>query len=352
MKKIPEFHDTRSGGNDAVRKMPVALTVEAVIVTARRTACLERCLDHLARQQDVLITVVVNGYDTATVAMLDAKARAGAALRQIVLDQEVPKNAARNAGLSSATGDIVYFLDDDAFPSDGVVGLLQKIFGEAPDIQVIGGPNVTPEGSSFLPRLFGHLLSSPFVSWRMHRRYAPDGLHADCDDRSLILCNLAIRRSVLAAEKISFDARLDYNEENLMLQHLRRRGYRMLYHPALLVYHARRSGVGGFARQVFKSGEGRGVMTLLLPSSFSPVHALPSLFVGYCVMLLFVRSVWFALPLGIYGLASAVNAVALMIRHKENPVSFIPLMLLPFVAHGAYGTGFVYGLWKRMKPRR
>src|SRR5262249_29222198 len=54
-------------------------------------------------------------------------------------------SGARNAGLAAATGEIVAYLDDDAWPDPHWLTYLAVTFGRKPYVGV-GGPNIPPAG--------------------------------------------------------------------------------------------------------------------------------------------------------------------------------------------------------------
>jgi glycosyltransferase involved in cell wall biosynthesis len=329
-------------------------TIDVVIVTAGRRSHLQDCLRSVLGWQDVRVIVVVNGYDGETVLLLEALARENRRFTYAVCEKKVPKSRARNTGLSMASADIVYFLDDDAVAAGDNAAIVRQKFADHPGIDVVGGPNLTPAASTFFQRVSGYALSSPLVSWKMQQRYTVRDEDRLVDDQSLILCNLAIRRDVLVKEKVCFDEQLEYNEENLLLQRLKRRGHRMLYSPELVVYHARRKNMVAYARQVFKSGEGRAVMTILFPQSFSPVYAFPSLFLIYLICFAAVRSSLYSAPLFVYAGASLINALCIVIKNRARLSALLLLFIFPLLSHCFYGTGFVYGIgrmlvWKRLR---
>lgn len=317
--------------------------IDVVIITTRRKSLLEECLQSVLGWRNVRVIVVVNGYDRDTVELLERRARDTDNLSYTVIEKKVPKSRARNTGLAMATAAIVYFLDDDTRAAGDNAAVLRKKFAQNPAVAAVGGPNITPASSSRFQRVAGYALSSLLVAWKMRQRYiATDGDHFS-DDRSLMLCNLALRRDILEKEGIAFDERLEYNEENLLLQRLRHHGHSLLYTPELVVSHERRCTLFSYARQVFKSGEGRAVMTLILPDSFSAAYAVPSLFVAYLLGFAVIRSPLYALPLAVYAVISLLNALYIMVRHRECPCTLFLLLLMPLVSHLAYGIGFIRG---------
>ncbi|HEY6417396.1 MAG TPA: glycosyltransferase, partial [Candidatus Binataceae bacterium] len=257
----------------------------------------------------------------------------------IELDQRSPAEA-RNAALAQARGEIIYFLDDDVTIAPDLFSRALRIFAERPGLDVLGGPNLTPLTSAPLERCVGQVLASPFGSASVSDRYRSRGRLRAADDRSLILCNLAIRRSAIAGRESAFRGHLVCNEENVLLGQLALERRTMLHDPELVVYHTRRGTVGGFARQIFRYGRGRCQNTMLMPSSLSPVFLIPMLFVFYLLSLPIVRSPWYLVPLAVYAATLCIFAVAEALRARSPRSVSVFLILFP-TCHFAYAGGFL-----------
>ncbi|MCB4791185.1 MAG: glycosyltransferase [Elusimicrobia bacterium] len=311
-------------------------------LVTHRIEKLKACLGRIANN-DILI--VVNGYDKEIVDYLSEFKTDK--LSYIVIENKIGKSKARNIGIEKSQADIIYFLDDDVFFEKDNIKILEDKYEKYPDVKIIGGPNLTPVNSSYFQRISGYIFESPFTAWKMGNRYkikTPGDVY--CDDKKLILCNLAIKKEVFDKENICFDERLYYNEENLLLEKLKEKGYKMLYSPELTVYHYRREDTFGFAKQIFASGKGRAIMTFIMPKTLSLYHIIPSLFLIYIVSLIF-SPVW-PVPVYVYIIANLSNSIWVTIKNRENIFSFITVFILSFIAHISYGFGFLNGLaWKK-----
>jgi glycosyltransferase involved in cell wall biosynthesis len=334
-----------------------ALSLSIVIPTHGRLASLQKCLASIFASelpQKTELLVACNGSDPATEDFLRGLSASDPRVHLMELERCSPADA-RNAALGKAQGEIVYFLDDDVTIAPDLFSRALNTFTLRPEVDVIGGPNLTPLDSTSFERCAGYVLASPFGSAHVCDRYRSTGLLRRTDDRALILCNLAIRGRALASRHPVFGGELVCNEENLLLGLLERENRVMLHDPALIVYHTRRGTLSGFFQQIFRYGRGRWQNTQHLPESLSPIFMVPVFFLIYLLSLTFVRAWWWMLPLAIYLAMVAIFAALEAIRNK-TPRHF-PLMMVLFPGcHLAYAGGFVSQLGisvlDAMKSRR
>ncbi|MBI3298079.1 MAG: glycosyltransferase [Elusimicrobia bacterium] len=313
----------------------------SVVILGTRRAALRRCLDSLAAAGEPApaeVIVVLNGTWDVTPADLEPYRRSLAPT--VLAMPAAPLGRARNAALRLARGEILFFLDDDARVPPGFFASLADKVRAYPDAAVLGGPNLTPEDSGRFQRWAGGVLASAVGAGPMRRRYAGFARDVWTDDSALMLCNLAVRRSVLVEERLAFPEDLDRNEENLLLERLRRRGRAALHSPALAVRHDRRAGPRAFLRQCALSGLGRGQMTRSLPASLRPVHAAPA-----AMAVAFAASAVWAPGLAVLlsgGYAAAVLASGWTsggaVLDRAGVAALTP------AAHLAYAAGFLAGL--------
>jgi glycosyltransferase involved in cell wall biosynthesis/exo-beta-1,3-glucanase (GH17 family) len=145
--------------------------------------------------------------------------------------------AARNAAIHAATGDLIAYLDSDAYPTPEwpyylALGL------DAPDVGGVGGPNVAP-------------LDDPIGARQV--ACAPGGpVHVLLtDDRAEHVpgCNMAFWRKVLI-DAGGFDPIYTAAGDDVdVCWKVLDRGWKIAFHPAALVWHHRRSGWRAYLRQ-------------------------------------------------------------------------------------------------------
>jgi GT2 family glycosyltransferase len=255
------------------------------------------------------------------------------------------KSGMRNYGISKAAGEIIYFVDDDIVVKEDFLEKIIKKFRQYPEIDIIGGPNLTPPSSSILEKAQGYILSSFWGSLNMSRRYKLSDNDYLTDQTSLILCNMGFRKKIFDNEKLLFDVRLDYNEENDLLKKMEDKGYKMLFSPEIITYHFRRPDIPSYCKQVLSSGIGRGRSIRIDSINFSFVYILPLLLVIYIVFLPFFinQRLFIAVPLIVYLIINFITAVFFFVRERKFII--LPLcFLLFFMGHFCYGAGLIKGL--------
>ena len=156
------------------------------------------------------------------------------------------KAAARNAGANRARGTFLAFTDDDCMPK---VDWLQKLaarFVKTPD-DVIGGRtlNALPDNP--------YSTASQILIDYLYTYYNPTFNRA-CFLTSNNLAVPAARFRALGGFDTSFP--LAAAEDRDFCDRWRHRGYRMIYAPEVLVYHAHTLTLRTFVRQHFRYGRG------------------------------------------------------------------------------------------------
>ena len=315
--------------------------VSVCIVSGRRGALLRACLVSLQAQEDAppFELLVCADADSGVASMVKEYFPEA----DIVHVSKTLPGAARNELIPRANGEILFFLDDDIIAPPRLLRRLVELMHGHPEVGVFGGPNVTPPGSSRFQVVQGAVLASAIGAGPVRRRYGDHPL-GQADERSFILCNLAVRREAM----VPFDSDLVCAEENAVLLELKRRNLGMLYDPDLAVYHERRGSAGGFVRQMFKYGRGRGqVMARRRDGIRLSYLAAPALVV-YTVLapLLAFFSLWALVPLGVYAFFVLTGAVAVSARLRR--VTAFPLAVMLIVSlHYCYGAGILAGVFRR-----
>ncbi|GAA4402933.1 hypothetical protein GCM10023187_18530 [Nibrella viscosa] len=150
---------------------------------------------------------------------------------------------ARNTGLEAATGDIVAYIDDDAYPDPHWLHYLAYSYLNTKHAGM-GGPNLLPEHD-------GPIATSVF--------HAPGGpvhvLTTDEIAEHIPGCNMSFRREVLL-EIGGFDPIYRAAGDDVdVCWRVQQKGYTIGYHPSATVWHHRRNSLQAYWKQ--QQGYGR-----------------------------------------------------------------------------------------------
>ncbi len=161
--------------------------------------------------------------------------------------------AKRDLAGGLAAGDILAFLDDDAYPDAGWLEAALPHF-EDPTVAAVGGPGVTPPSNDHRQRASGWILSSPMGTGWYTYRFRP-GKARDVDDFPSM--NLLVRKADFEAVG-GFKSRYWPGEDSELCRKLGELGKRIVYEPRALVYHHRRPVFRGHLVQQARYGLHRG----------------------------------------------------------------------------------------------
>lgn len=266
----------------------------------------------------------------------------------------------RNRALREATGEIIYFLDDDARPAPGSLRRAVQHFQNDPKVQMVGGPNLCPADAPFLEQVFAVVLASWIAFGPSRARYDRVGVARPSGEKELILCNLLARRATML-EVGGFDEALYPNEENALMDEVQKRGGILLYDPDVLAERRPRSTLRAFCKMLMTYGRGRAEQFRLHPTPGSAMNFVPPLFVLYCLTLPLL--VWMASSLGSELLLLLVNAPGmiywpvlllqtLVSMPRFGVIRSMAAFPLLFASHFFYGIGFWRGLFTRVEQTK
>lgn len=255
----------------------------------------------------------------------------------------------RDLALKYATGEILAFLDDDAYPKRNWLKRSMPHF-DNPEIAAVGGPAITPAEDDLLQKISGAVFESFLGGSSTRNRYLSVGRRARAvDDWPSV--NLLVRKTVF--NKVGgFSCSYYPGEDTKLCLDIIKLGLKIVYEPKAVVYHHRRSSLLRHFKQIGDYAIHRGFFAKSYPeTSFRAVYFVPLLFDLYLILLavLLVKAgrspftIFFAIPLALYfwGLIFDSVIVALRWRSPLIGISVAPMVLL---THIWYGLKFVQGL--------
>ena len=251
----------------------------------------------------------------------------------------------RDSSAEQATGEILAFLDDDAYPEPDWLDRLVPHFAD-PRVCAVGGPQITPPSDGFWGQVSGATFLSP-LNGAAARRYHRFEQVFQVDDWPSV--NLLVRKADFLAVG-GFDSAFWPGEDTKLCADLVATGKTILCDGQAPVFHHRRAGFYRHMRQVGNYGEHRGYFAKVYPStSRKPAYFAPSaflLFVLFGWLALFLPSPWpqlFGLGWALYAGALGVHVFGVWQKSRNLLVS---VSTLPFMVgvHLVYGFRFLKGL--------
>lgn len=257
----------------------------------------------------------------------------------------------RDLAIRHAHGDILAFLDDDAYPRHDWLKNAVRHF-EDNSVGAVGGPAVTPHSDNKLQKASGAVFSSRLTSSSYVYRYLPEGPR-DVDDFPTV--NLFVRRNVFEALG-GFDTTYWPGEDTKLCMDITKKlGLRIVYDPEALVYHHRRPLFLPHLRQVSRYAFQRGYFVKAFPAtSRKPGYFIPSIFLFFLIAGAFISvlSETILLAYGgavsIYLLALAAASVTAMFSHRNMTVGIMTFIGI-FLTHITYGYHFMKGLLSKKR---
>lgn len=257
----------------------------------------------------------------------------------------------RNIGAIAAVGDILAFLDDDAYPDADWLIHASQIFSNY-DIYALGAPAVTPLDAAFFEKISGRVLESFLTSAGTVYRHVPRTRRLINDYPTV---NLFVRKRAFL-EIGGFSTEFWPGEDTkLCLDLVKKFGKRFLYDPKPIVYHHRRDTFLGHFKQISRFGQHRGQFAKIFPeTSRLPSYFVPSFFVlgvilGPLISFFFpmLWQLYFGVLLVYFWLLLIEGAIA---SKKERDFSVLVYVVVGiFLTHLVYGVNFIIGYLKRPK---
>ena len=164
---------------------------------------------------------------------------------------------ARNVGLEASDGEIVAYLDDDAYPDPHWLHYLGLTFLHGEHVAV-GGPNIPPLGDSFIANAVAHSPGGP-----------AHVLLSDEKAEHIPGCNMAFRKEALQAIG-GFDAQFRVAGDDVdVCWRLQDRGWTIGFSPAAVVWHHRRNSVRTYLKQQAGYGKAEALLEKKWPQRYN-----------------------------------------------------------------------------------
>ena len=258
----------------------------------------------------------------------------------------------RDQGVRESTGDILAFIDDDAYPDKMWLKSAARVFADS-EITAVGGPGVTPPEDSFLAQASGWI-SASYLGGGMHRyRFVPCRARWVDDYPSM---NFLVRRSAFEAAG-GFSTHFYPGEDTKLCLALINNGGKIRYDPEVLVYHHRRNLFIPHLRQIGQYGLHRGHFARIYPGTSRRLnYVLPSIWllclVSGPLIAIALHPLWGPYKVGVfaYGIFLALSGAEIVGRSRNLLMGIVGTLGI-FLTHAVYGAAFIRGYSVRRLER-
>lgn len=258
----------------------------------------------------------------------------------------------RDIGASKSQGQLLAFIDDDAYPTKTWLAKATTIF-EKKGVAAVCGPGILPVRTGFWEKVFDEVLKTWFGSGGYSYRFIPQsGRYVD-DYPSM---NFLIKREVFF-KLGGFNSDFWPGEDSKLCEDLvYTLGEKIIYDPKVVIFHHRRDNLPGYLKQHGQYGFHRGAFFAHGDRNSRRLsYLVPTLFFLYlsAVLLLLL-----ALPSKLHSLYSApysifipliiyiVGLLTISISAFKNTKSLkiaVSSAIVIFLMHLVYGIKFIHG---------
>jgi GT2 family glycosyltransferase len=245
--------------SDAYTRLPIAEPVisprvSVVVCCHNEERTLGQCLAGLEElvYPDYEVIVVDDGSTDGTAAV--AEQFEGV---RLVSTENRGLAAARNLGLELATGEIVAYIDGDAWPDPHWLTYLVAAFQDSDHVG-IGGPNLPPMNAGPVEQCVANAPGGP-----------THVLVSDGEAEHIPGCNMAFKKDALEAIG-GFDPQFRAAGDDVdICWQLRARGWTLGFDATAVVWHRRRHTVRGFCRQQIGYGKAEALLERKWPEKYN-----------------------------------------------------------------------------------
>ncbi|MEW6039944.1 MAG: glycosyltransferase [Elusimicrobiota bacterium] len=285
-------------------------------------------------------------------------------IEQIIVEGNQPSKQ-RNEGAKTASGEILFFFDNDCEISPQLFSEVLKHF-ENPQTTAVAGVSIVKRDAPPMVRASNYVFSSLFGGFTIRFKHQQAGEARPATDKHFIMCNVAIRKDIFLKEG-GLNEEIYPGEEDQFFKLLYKKGYSLIYEPQSVVYRQSRSTLKEFIKSIFIYGRAKIDQGF---KNFSPVDILffvPALFVVYLlfVFYLLLRDMacqskaisstllpfylstslpFYIIPLLLYVLIDLSVSILVTLRKKDTAA--LRLIYLFPLMHISGGLGEIWGLIK------
>ncbi|OGK17783.1 hypothetical protein A2866_05465 [Candidatus Roizmanbacteria bacterium RIFCSPHIGHO2_01_FULL_39_8] len=269
----------------------------------------------------------------------------------------------RNIGVHQAKGNIVTFIDDDAYPKADFLEQASTLFTDK--TVAVCGPGILPLNASLWESVFDEVLKSWMGSGEYAYRFTPRKKRFVDDFPSM---NFSIKKNIFL-KLGGFKGNYWPGEDSKLCEDVAyKERKKILYHPDVIVFHHRRKDLESYLKQHANYGFHRGAffahgdknslrISYLVPTFFVFYLLFSTVFSVFLLHFSYLLSsnyyliiIIFYFPLIAYIILALQIFLNSLLNRKNLAIAlFSPFVL--FTTHVVYGIMFIKGFWKGMRNK-
>jgi O-antigen biosynthesis protein len=229
--------------------------ISVIVCSYNGQRTLHDCLDGLLQLDypNFEVIVVDDGSTDATAAIAHTYGS------RVISTENRGLSSARNVGMEEATGEIVAYIDDDAYPDPHWLTYLAATFLST-EYAGVGGPNIPPLGDGPIAECVANAPGGP-----VHV------LLSDQEAEHIPGCNMAFRTTCLRAIK-GFDPQFRIAGDDVdICWRLQQRGWSLGFCAAAMVWHHRRNSVRAYWKQQKNYGKAEALLERKWPEKYNAI---------------------------------------------------------------------------------
>jgi cellulose synthase/poly-beta-1,6-N-acetylglucosamine synthase-like glycosyltransferase len=270
---------------------------------------------------------------------------------KIIKNKSMP-GIKRDAGVAKSKGNIVVFIDDDAYPPNEWLTVLNKIYQSKKNIVAVGGPGILPENVNTWEKIFDVVMQSFIGTGGFSYRFIKGKKQFVEDFPSM---NLSFRKNIFI-KLGGFKNKYWPGEDSKLINALINKEKKLIYYdPKTYIFHHRRDTLTGYLKQHRNYGFMRGMFFAHGDKNSKAVaYKIPSIFTVYVfvVALISAASIIYPInetvirmslvPLIVYGLLILFAGSLTFLKTFDSILTLGTILVLP-LTHVTYGISFIKG---------
>ncbi len=268
----------------------------------------------------------------------------------------------RNLGITKSKGDVLAFIDDDAYPEKNWLQTAVQVFKNSPQAAGVCGPGLTPPGDPLLAKVSGWVWSTWLGAGGAGVYRCLPGDQREVDDYPTF--NLLVKKKYINKTS-GFNPKFWPGEDTkLCCDLVYKFNKKIIYDPGVKVYHHRRKIFLPHLKQISGYGFHRGLFARILPETSNRIgYWIPPIFVTGLLtgwITFFISKIFFYTYLGFisaYLWLLILTFWQVWLMSKSLPIALLTVPSI-FLTHIIYGLkflqGYLFGLFfpKLQNPKR